>query len=265
MSHIRSFSWLLPAILLLFLGACSAPPPDAKVQKESRAAYDQLASDDIAGFQARMLPETRALATAEKIESIRRVLPSGKPTSIRFVRWTTMATSAGPQSVSIAEQYEYPQAYVLFESVFARTPGAPEDQLAGFNVRTATRAQIDAQKVGLVGKSPVQYGFLALVVLIWGLMIAAIIDLIRHPIQWRWLWLISVLFGFGKVSLNWSTGAIAWQLISINLLGVGMVRGGSDFDPWILSISAPVFAIMVLVQKGKPSKPRKPKIAPLDS
>ncbi len=55
--------------------------------------------------------------------------------------------------------------------------------------------------------------------------------------------------------MNWTTGAFSVQPISVKLFGVGATTSLSGFEPWMLSFSIPVFAILILA--GVIGRPRK--------
>jgi hypothetical protein len=257
----------LGAVLLLTGCNTNLLTPDPQRLAESRAVYDQFAADDIAGLQARMAPQTKVDATPDKIEALRRYLPAGKPLHVRNVGWNSF-TSTGGTRVSISDEYEYANDYVLFQSTFDRPAGAAQDELIGFQVHVSTRAQIAANGFTLAGKGWGHYALLGYAILELLLILGAVIHILRNRSKGWILWLIFSLFGVGQFRFDWTTGAHDFQLLYISLLGVGMVRGVSAFSTWVLSVSFPLGAVMTLAQRGKFVRYKKQKAlqryAPLD-
>lgn len=128
-----------------------------------------------------------------------------------------------------------------------RPANRPAWQVQGFHVQAATTAQLAPLKFTLSGKSALQYFFLAFVVASPLLMVAALIKVIRSQgLRRKWLWGILAFGGLAIFQMNWATGQVTYQLISLQLIGAGAVRGLSSFSPWILSATIPVGAVLIL-------------------
>ena len=107
-----------------------------------------------------------------------------------------------------------------------------------------------------LSKGPVQWLFLTFAILVLGTIVtAAVLCLREKGLKRKWLWMIWLLLGMPKFTINWSTGQIGglfstaeggFQVIpGFQLLGVGFVRG-SDYAPWILIASVPLGALVYL-------------------
>jgi hypothetical protein len=66
----------------------------------------------------------------------------------------------------------------------------------------------------------------------------------RTPMRRRWLWALFATLGVGSVTMNWTTGAVSPDLLSIQFLGA--FRRVGLAGPWLLSISFPIGAILAL-------------------
>src|SRR5260221_629997 len=96
--------------------------------------------------------------------------------------------------------------------------GRPQGAL-GEGASPPDRAVGEAPPFSLSGKSPWQLLFLALVIAAPLTCLGAIVALIAAKgVKYRWLWAIGCLFGFGSVSMNWTSGVVAFAPININLL-----------------------------------------------
>jgi hypothetical protein len=84
----------------------------------------------------------------------------------------------------------------------------------------------------------------------------ALILCIRTKIPRRkWLWIIFILIGVGKISMVWTTGKIIWwgglsSLLSMLIFAADFVRA-SEYYPVIVSFSVPVGAIVFLIRRKK--------------
>ena len=65
-------------------------------------------------------------------------------------------------------------------------------------------------------------------------------------LRYRWVWVILALIGFGRVNLNWTTGAVSANLI---WLGIPTMHAFQPlYGPWLISVLFPVGAIVVLLK-----------------
>lgn len=118
--------------------------------------------------------------------------------------------------------------------------------VTGFNGTITEESLREVHAFTLKGKGFKHYIFLLFAVLIPLFIIFTLVVAIRTKIKRKWLWIIGILFGVIKFSLNWTTGQIGFQLISISIIGAGIVKSGS-VAPWIISFSIPVVAIIFWV------------------
>jgi hypothetical protein len=71
--------------------------------------------------------------------------------------------------------------------------------------------------------------------------------------RFKWLWVIFILMGIGKINFVWTTGEIimGWaSLFSVQLFSAGYIRA-SDYSPVMMSISIPLGAIVFLFLRRK--------------
>jgi phosphoglycerol transferase MdoB-like AlkP superfamily enzyme len=99
------------------------------------------------------------------------------------------------------------------------------------------------------GKTILHFAFLILAIS------AAIFTFVTTIVCWRttiprrkWLWRFFVLFGCGSLTLNWTTGAIQYQVLQIVLFAAGFMK--PFYGPLALQISLPIGAIIFWVQRG---------------
>ena len=130
-------------------------------------------------------------------------------------------------------------------------------KLVAFNVNQISDAALKAGEFSLKNKSSFHYLILVVAVLSPLLIIYALIRCItRKTLTRKWLWIIFILFGFGKLTFNWATGE--WDLIFLNLQALGAGFFIPNYGPLYIFVSLPLGAIVFLLRKQeKPLSPSK--------
>jgi hypothetical protein len=103
------------------------------------------------------------------------------------------------------------------------------------------------------GKSFRHYIILLIAVGMPVFIIYTIVLCIRTKMKRKWLWIIFMLFGFGKYSFNWTSGQMGFQSLSVQIFPVGFFVGG-PYAPWIIHICIPLGALLFLLKRRKIKK-----------
>ncbi len=127
-------------------------------------------------------------------------------------------------------------------------PSATRDwKLTGFDIRVASEQELAVNKLTLAGKGLAHYVFLAGMILSPALMLAAVAKLVSVNGRRRRLWwALPAIIGVCVFRMNWTTGEYVFSPLHIMLLGVGATTIPTGFDPWMMSFSIPVVAILIL-------------------
>jgi hypothetical protein len=92
-------------------------------------------------------------------------------------------------------------------------------------------------------------------------MVASLIGCIIAPIPKRkWLWCILVFVSVGTIGLNWTTGAVDFNLIWVGVVNVGFAQLGVD-GPYYFESSIPIGAIVFWIRRR--AWPRAPATEPV--
>jgi hypothetical protein len=238
LTFVRGFCLLL----VLGLAACiKLSPAD---EADTGAIFDQIQRGDFQSVESRLAPEVASAAADGQLRAAAAVIPAAAPQSARTVGFNVVSQAGGAESATVTREYRYPTQVLVVVTGLRRPAGKPY-QITEFRVQRISMAAIRSLDFSLVGKSPLHYILLIWAVLTPLVMIAALIALYRSTIKPKWLWTIFVLFGIGGLSLNWATGATALN-VGVQLLGSGIVKYNAVFAPWILSVSFPLGAVIVL-------------------
>lgn len=106
------------------------------------------------------------------------------------------------------------------------------------------------------------YALLLLAVAIPAFSLLTAIAVVRSGRRRKWLWLVFVVVGVGKVGAQWVVGGqILFQPIAIQFLGAGAFKQ-PIYEPWVLWVSLPLGAVLFWLTKGKPTTSGMPHEAP---
>ena len=61
----------------------------------------------------------------------------------------------------------------------------------------------------------------------------------------KWPWILFILFGFGNLAVNWSTGEFGFSTLAIQMFSAS--ASATPHGPWIISISLPLGAVCFLI------------------
>ncbi|HEX3808431.1 MAG TPA: hypothetical protein VHW02_01930 [Rhizomicrobium sp.] len=181
-------------------------------------------------------------ATLEKMASI---FPQEKPKSIKVVGSQTV-TSPTQKTYNLTYEYEFPHGWTLAH-IYFRAKGN-DIQIERMDVFPLKASLEQINTFTLANKTPLQYLILALAILFPIFTIGTAIACLFTPIPKRkWLWIVFVLLGFVSITLNWTTGAIGWNLISFTLFGAAYTQ--QLYGPVTIQIAFPVGAILFWVRR----------------
>jgi len=235
---------LLTLGLAALLAACAARLDPAQ-EAATRAVFDQIKRRDFASVEARLSPRLRNAVTDTRLQVQAALIPEQEPQAVKLVSFNTAGAPDGRQT-SVVQEYLYPDR-LLVVSTAVREQAGQTPQILGFDVQAVGRAALAVGRFSLAGKSTIQYFLLGLAVLIPLLLICALGVLARDAkARFKWLWTPIILIGFMRLSVNWATGAVLFQPISVVLFGASVIRGPLDVSPWVVSISLPLGALVYL-------------------
>ena len=241
------------------LASCNPLVRDPQVDREAQSVFDQLRHHRDAQLIARLDPAIRGTAPAQ-LPAIHSYVPPGEPRGRKAIGTNTLKVAGKGETVSTTDEYDYGDRTVAVEVRLYRPAGQQGWQVQGFHVQAATAAQLAPNRFSLSGKSAIQYLFLALTIVSPLVMVAALVKVIRTPgLKRKWLWGILAFAGLVALRMNWTTGELTYQLITVQFIGAGAMRGLSAFSQWVLSATIPVGAILILAGIwANPRRARKP-------
>ena len=249
-------------LLALALAALSGCNQDEILQKfsspEDQALtihwIDRLRDRDFDAIEKACDPSNQPADLRQRLETMAALLPSSDPTSVTLVGAQTFYT---PESklVNTTLEYNFDGRWFLVNVTTRESNDAK--LIAGFGVTPQPASLEDQNRFTLRGKSTAHYLVLA------GALAAAILTLyslvacIRtKALRRKWVWVIFILFGVGKVAINWTTGSVGFVPVAVQLFSAN--AAAQFYSPWVVSASLPIGALTFLVYRSFRPAPRPP-------
>ena len=180
------------------------------------------------------------------LASMAAMFPAQEPVSTKVVGFRTFFGNA--QGTEITLEYEFPQKWLLAEVVTQTSDGVRT--IVGFHVTPIADSLENLNKFTLVGKGATQYGILSLAVLapLFSLYVFVVCIKTRMGKK-KWLWLVFILLGIGKLIVNWTTGQVFFTPLAIQLPPAG--ANAQLYGPWLVYVSIPLGAILFLIMRKR--------------
>lgn len=255
---------MLAALALLLLSSCDWFNPDPKIEQGVREAYALFHAGDVEGLKKVAAPELMADLTPDIMAQIGALLPRATPESTRLIGYHQMHyVPEGVATHALTYEYTWPNKVGLV-SVTLSEPGRNAGLFVqGFNVQIATPDELAANNFTLLGKSPAHYLMLLGLIASVALMVIAIVMSVRTPgLKRRWLWILASLAAVSQIGLNWTTGLVKFVLLHGALIGIGISKDDTQFAPWVLKVSIPIGAIIVIARLWRRRQKLEDKAAP---
>jgi hypothetical protein len=158
---------------------------------------------------------------------------------------------------NLTYQYSFENDWILASVVVESISG--RQRIVGISVKPIPKSLKEIHAFTFSGKKFQHYFILAVAAFIPLLILYSLIICIRSKVSRKWLWVIFVLIGIGRIHLNWTTGEAGINPLGLHLqlLGSGISQS-NPYAPWIVTISFPVGAILFFHRWKKTSKPENP-------
>jgi hypothetical protein len=213
-------------------------------KEESRFAQDyleKLQRKDLGYVKRHFDRSIKDQVTDEKLLEIANYFPRGELIKTQIIGSQVNVFNSEWQG-NFSFEYQFSDGWALANVVLKKSGEALS--VVGFNVYRTKTSQKELNRFIFTGKSVLQYLILVMAVAAPLIILVTMYFCFRTPIHKRkWLWILFILVGVGSVSVNWTTGQIGLQLLSLNLLSASAMAAG-PYSPWIISASIPIGAIV---------------------
>ncbi len=239
---------LLPLVALVV--ACSGDtslarftPADADAR--SRAYIGQFVRGQTDSAVERLVVPLRTPESSIELRKIADLLRNERFDTTRVIgAWTN--TVNGIRHVNLT--YELHSSSRWFLANVASVDTAGTWFVEGISARTIEQPLEVTARFSLAGKSLLHYLWLLLTVTCAVVSLgSAVFIATRRSMPGRWPWVLLSLLGGGAFRLNWTTGAIDFALLQVQLPSASFVRAGPA-APWIFSFAIPVGAMIAMTR-----------------
>lgn len=237
-------------VVTLFAGCDQQALIDKLVPKEevelAKDVIAQVAAREFDAVEKQLEPTLQGPQTRAKLEEMAAHIPAGEPKSVTTVG-AFVSTNGDTKRYNLSFEYEYAASWMTANVVLQRQGNAV--YILGANVNPMQQSLKETNRFTFEGKGAVHYVMFVLAVFVPLFTLYAVVRCIMSPIPRRkWLWVAFAALGLVRFSLDWTTGQLNVQTLSIYLFGSGFGRVG-DYGPWILSVSIPVGAVVFLLRR----------------
>jgi len=243
---------VLLAVLCLFLTSCTASqlneklstPQDRSVAERFIAALQTGRLDTVKSVtDPKLFDQTVAMET-----SIQPGIP--KSTAYKLVTVATNTTYLNGNVETLkALTYEFGagKTWAAFQIVLKTGQGGP--QVVGWHAAPYDHQPTSSGNFEFSGKGILNYlWLLAMAASTVTIFVALFLISRSKGINRRWLWALGSAVGLCQFTLNWTTSAWAVRPLGFFLMGSAAFKA-SPFDPWMLSFSLPVVAVIFLLRR----------------
>jgi hypothetical protein len=231
--------------------------PEAGV---ARVVIDAVSHGTIAAIQPQLAPELSDSQSAEQVQRLSTFFPKEAATRMRLLGFH-MNNNVGQETKTTSITYElnYPSANFIATVTLRQVGGGPI-RARGFNLQSLAAPFDVMNAVTFAGKGPVHYLFPVLMAAAALVTIAASAVWVRRrkTLYRRWWWLLGIFLGAFKITLNWTTGEVNVQALTVQLFSLGYAQDG----PLLLFLSLPVGAIAFLILQRRAAGPVAPPLPP---
>ncbi|MBL8554626.1 MAG: hypothetical protein JNL41_10140 [Phenylobacterium sp.] len=237
--------WIVMVVLGVALAACQGfGKPDPTL----RAFYDAVHTGNMSRIRGLAAPELFTPTVEADFARLRAALPNDAPLETKFVGRNQVSMMNSGQTLNVTDLYVFKAHKAVVVGRMTRPSDAQPWRVQGFHVQILAPADLAANAFTFEGKGAGHYAFLAATVAAPLLMIAALVKVIRRKgLRRKWLWGILAFAGAITLQMNWTTGAVAVNWLSIQLIGAGVTSAAPEgLTPWIASFTLPIGAILIL-------------------
>jgi hypothetical protein len=244
---VRPVLCLLILLLATGLAGCQLPSIDPKIGAVAKAAFDDVRRGDGAALDGLLAPSLKTPDQRAKLAQIKAYVPNREPKGRNTVGWNLVELPQGEAKVDVSDEYDFGDRMILWNTHLHRASAVAPWEVDGFHINSAPTGDLAANNFTFAHRSPLQYAFLALAILSPALMVAALVKVIRtKDLRRKWLWGIAAFVGVFSFQMNWATGQIFPNFLTVQLIGAGATRGPSAFLAWVLTMTVPIGAVLIL-------------------
>jgi len=235
-------------------------------------SIEMLRKKQFEQVEERLDPSIRNADLRSRLVAMAEMFPTREPSSIKTV---DASYPKGSSTTSITLEYEFPPAVTTVDGKPELSPRSwflaqvfirkDVKTIAGIFVRPISESVEVYNKFTILDKGVSQYAglLLAILVSVFGLYVFVLCARTKMGKK-KWIWLILMVPGFCRLTVNWTTGQWSFTPLSVQVKLLPLIANVTctAYGPWMLQITAPLGAIAFLLWRRNlmlgaavPSKP----------
>ena len=240
-------SLLLISLLVAFVNGCDQSarlerkaPQDVSLVK---SYFDLIRGGHSDQVKELMVPALQNAESGANFEELVATIPQEVPSSVKAIK-VDLRCEEGKCEDAIILEYRYSTERLLFNVMLLKEAG--ELAILGIHITVIPESFMKTNEFRLVDMGPLQYLILTLAILLPAFSLYVLGLCIRARIGPRkWMWAAFILCGITRMGINWKTGQLDFQFLSIQVLSAGAFV--LPYGPWVVSVSLPLGAILFLI------------------
>jgi hypothetical protein len=221
----------------------ATPVEDETVARDS---VDLLRQHRLEQVERILDPSIYDANTKEQLNRMAEMFPAEEPKSVKVVSFGILRH----QNTSIHTltlEYEYEQKWLLADVSINR--GNVPPTITSFRVTPIANSLESTNSFSFAQKSIFHYIIFGLAIIGPIFCVYVLIACLRTKSQrLKWLWAVFILFGVGRLAINWTTGEMALTLFALHIPCASATEVPA-YGPWVVSVSLPLGAILFLLKK----------------
>jgi hypothetical protein len=218
----------------------------------ARECIDLLRQKRFDQIERELDPSISEPKIQDTLNAMAGMFPDEKPRSAKVVD-LSLNWLHDTSTHKLTFEYEFSNSWILVNIAIKRTNGV--STIAGFTVRPIVDSLESTNRFSLLAKGGSQYFVLSLASAALAYNIYAFVLCLRTKmLKFKWLWAIFVFFGVGRLTVNWTTGALAFTPLAVHLPCFS-VSAVPAYGPWVVAASLPLGAFMFVARPTKPDAP----------
>lgn len=221
----------------------ATPAEDEAVARDS---VDLLRQHRLEQVEKILDPSISDTNTKEKLSSMAEMFPTEEPKSVKVVGFGILRHE-NTSIHNLTLEYEYEQKWLLADVSINR--GNAHTTIASFRVTPIANSLESTNSFSFAQKSIFHYIILGLAIVGPIFCVYVLIVCLRTKSQrLKWLWAVFILFGVGRLAINWTTGEMALTPFAVHIPCASATEVPA-YGPWVVSISLPLGAVIFLLKK----------------
>lgn len=239
-------------VLMLTLAGCNqadmirkfASPAD---QALAKSYIDLLRQQRFEDIEKAVDPSIAGASLHETLVKMATLIPVGEPSTITLVG-AHRINANDSSTINITYEYGFSGKWILTNVAVKSHIG--KTTIVGFSVVPQSASLEEQNRFTLAAKSATQYLVFALSIVLPLFTLGALVVCVKTKFKGRkWPWVLFVVFGFGKLAVNWTTGDWGFAPLSFQLFSASAVA--PFYGQWTFAISLPIGAITFLTLRRK--------------